>query len=320
MKFCCRGVRGSRTVVNTVDTCIHSFARFFLSLNKEELLSLDNDLAAVKKYLHKAFIRHKLQAVLGYGNNTPCVELQVDNKEIAFIFDLGSGSSNIVLSDNVKSVHIFFTHFHYDHIIGLPFTKFLQRKDLDIHFYGHNKHFEQIIRNYLKPPFFPIDLDRITGYNEKVYFHSLYGQSNICIDNKNITWMKLNHPGVSYAYKVEDNGKSFCYFTDVTIIDEYFIESDENSSFLNGIDSMIIDASLNFSVSLERSSWGHTGIYEGINFATKWGIKKLYLFHYDPEDDELAINVGYQTVLWYKKMLASQTKVFLSHEEQWVTV
>ncbi len=320
MKFCCRGVRGSRTVINTVEDYMHNFARFFLSLDKHELLSLGDDLESVKKHFYSVSSREKMHSILGYGNNTPCVELQCGDKDTSFIFDLGSGASNIVLPEHLKSVHIFFSHFHYDHIIGIPFTKFLQRKDIDIHFYSPVENFEKIVRDYLQPPFFPIDLDIITGYNKKVYFHSLHGKKSISIAGKDITWMELNHPGVSYAYKVKDGSKSFCYFTDVNIIDDYFLASEEKNVFLDTIDSMIIDASLNFADSLQKRSWGHTNIYEGVNFATKWGVKKIYLFHYDPEDSELAINIGYQTALWYKKMVSSNTKIFLSHEGQWVTV
>ena len=56
-----------------------------------------------------------------YGGDTSCVELRTKNDLI--IFDMGSGIRNLgikMLDDNTcpKNVHIFLSHYHWDHIVG----------------------------------------------------------------------------------------------------------------------------------------------------------------------------------------------------------
>lgn len=320
MRFCCRGVRGSRVVASSFEDYIHKFSRIFLSLNKKDLLALDDNIDTIKNYLRNTISEVKFFSMLGIGNNTPCVEMLFSkDKDMAFIFDMGSGSTNIALPESVQSVHVFFSHFHYDHIIGLPFSQFLQRKELEIHFYSPMENFETLIYTFLDSPFFPIGLDTITN-NQTITFHHLNNKKKLKIRNKEVTWKELNHPGKAYAFKVVENEKSFCYFTDVSISNDYFIKSKENETFFQGIDTIIIDSSLNFFDSIKKQSWGHTSIYEGINLAHTWGIKDLYLFHYDPEDTEVESAIGYQTALWYNKLLRSDTNVFFSNEEQWIKV
>ena len=67
-----------------------------------------------------------LPEIGGFGSGTTCVEVIRQNKSL--IIDCGSGIKN--LSDHlVKSgqilaqdeYHIFMSHFHFDHIMGIPF-------------------------------------------------------------------------------------------------------------------------------------------------------------------------------------------------------
>ncbi len=60
-----------------------------------------------------------LEQFLKYGGNTTCTEIRSDNFQ--FIFDAGTGFQNLeILKD--RPVYLFFSHFHYDHIQGLPFN------------------------------------------------------------------------------------------------------------------------------------------------------------------------------------------------------
>ena len=58
---------------------------------------------------------------LGYGGNTPCVE--IITKKYQLIFDCGSGFSKVNLSDKHQII-IFISHFHHDHIQGLAFNNY----------------------------------------------------------------------------------------------------------------------------------------------------------------------------------------------------
>ena len=60
---------------------------------------------------------------LDTGGNTPCVEINVDGHLL--ICDAGSGiiplGHQLIADDKNRELLILLTHFHWDHISGLPF-------------------------------------------------------------------------------------------------------------------------------------------------------------------------------------------------------
>jgi phosphoribosyl 1,2-cyclic phosphodiesterase len=69
---------------------------------------------------------------LRYGGNTSCVEVRAG--ESTYVFDCGTGLRS--LGQQLKkesqgkpiSAHIFVSHFHWDHIQGIPFFRPLYDK------------------------------------------------------------------------------------------------------------------------------------------------------------------------------------------------
>ena len=55
-----------------------------------------------------------------YGGHTTCFELRFNGYQI--IFDTGSGFQNLILADSTVEKLILYSHFHHDHIQGLPFN------------------------------------------------------------------------------------------------------------------------------------------------------------------------------------------------------
>src|SRR5271155_2620064 len=60
-----------------------------------------------------------------FGGSTPCVEVRGGGDEV-LIFDAGTGIR--ALGNDIarrakrpSAIHIFFTHFHWDHIQGIPY-------------------------------------------------------------------------------------------------------------------------------------------------------------------------------------------------------
>src|SRR5205807_6401457 len=61
-----------------------------------------------------------------YGGNTSCVEVRIN--EHLYVFDCGTGfrilgKHLIGSADPALAAHIFISHFHWDHIHGIPFFR-----------------------------------------------------------------------------------------------------------------------------------------------------------------------------------------------------
>ena len=60
-----------------------------------------------------------------YGGNTACTTIEEKNKEL-IVLDAGSGLrvlGNQLAQLSNQTIHIFLSHFHWDHICGIPFFK-----------------------------------------------------------------------------------------------------------------------------------------------------------------------------------------------------
>src|SRR4051812_40310218 len=76
------------------------------------------------------------QANTRYGGNTSCVVIDVDG-EAPIVLDLGTGLRTWGAKcpkDGTFKAHAFVTHFHWDHVQGLPFLAAADRvgAELDI--------------------------------------------------------------------------------------------------------------------------------------------------------------------------------------------
>src|SRR6185436_13587813 len=110
---------------------------------------------------------------LSFGGNTPCVEIRLPGGDV-LILDAGTGIRQLgldLLAEPAagRGVHLFLTHFHWDHIHGLPFFAPLF-DGTRIAFYtgGKRSALENAIAGQMKSPYFPIDFQSLPSHNEYV--------------------------------------------------------------------------------------------------------------------------------------------------------
>ena len=103
------------------------------------------------------------------GGNTACVEV-VSKERRRFIFDAGTGirelGNEILSMKKPVDCHIFFSHFHWDHIQGLPFFGPAFDPRCSITFYSPVPEFQSILEGQMKPPYFPITMDVMSAAKE----------------------------------------------------------------------------------------------------------------------------------------------------------
>ena len=256
------------------------------------------------------------------GGNTTCVELSAESGG-SIIFDAGSGirelSRELVSSGCVKGTfHIFFTHFHWDHIQGLPFfTPYLFKDDCVFHFYHADGGIRENLEYQMNTRFFPVPFPS----NEKrIHFHKI-PESGVNLGDLHIAYRHMKHPGGSIAYKVKEKNRSFIFATDTELAESDFEKTDDNDAFFKDADLMVLDSQYTLDEALDKTDWGHTSYSLAVDFALSWDMKKLGLFHHNPNySDKKLHSVENAAIEYCTRSSGSRLTVFSAFEGMEVVI
>lgn len=221
------------------------------------------------------------------GGNSPCVEVVADNGT-NFIFDCGSGIRLLGKNSPVpkdKTYHIFFSHFHWDHIQGLPFFDRIYDHSIDIQVYSNFEHAEDYLRGQNTTPYFPENA-RWDNLKDHIHFNLIEEGKPFEINGIIIDSHKMKHPGDSYSFSLQEGNKKFIYSTDVELQISDFDKTDSRNYFFQNADLCILDSQYTNMEAIEKENWGHSSFSYAIDFAELWNIKKLYFFHHEPTYDD----------------------------------
>ena len=251
--------------------------------------ALDSD-AAIEQFLSGLPF-----AVAGsYGGHSSCVQIDAGSDE-HFICDMGSGLrpfGQAAMAQRKAGVaqtfHIFMSHLHWDHIMGLPFfvPAFIPGNRVVI--YGSHRELEAALRRQQDPPSFPVDFSIFGASLEFVY---LEPERDHPIAGVSVRTMLQRHSGDSYGYRFEAAGKSIVYTTD----SEHPLAQPEHTErfvrFFGGADLVIFDAMYSLADAISvKSDWGHSSNIVGVELCQLAGVRHLCLFHHEPVFDDAAID------------------------------
>lgn len=222
------------------------------------------------------------------GGNTSCVSVIEDNTCI--ILDAGSGIrelSYFLLSQHpeISEYHIFFSHLHWDHIIGLPFFIPIYMDNKKIFFYNNKVNLKESLQTLFSYPFFPVEYD----FFEKRFFpQTIDVNKTITINNLKLSFIKALHPGGCINIKIENNaGKKIIYATDTEYKDLGHEALKPITEFAYASDIFIFDAQYSLKEAmLSKKDWGHSSNVIGIDIISETKAKKIVFFHHEPAFDD----------------------------------
>ncbi len=241
------------------------------------------------------------------GGNTTCVEVRTDDDRL-IILDGGTGLRELGVSlqrrrDPVREFPLFFTHYHWDHLQGIPFFGPAWVTGNRLIFASPSPSVERVLRDQMKPPYFPVSMDAMKA---AVRFLFLTGES-ARVGKAEIRWKRMNHPGGSYAYRIEENGRTVIFATDAEVTDREFQQREENRTFFESADLLILDSQYTLEESFRNFDFGHTSYTMAVNLAVEWKVKRLVLFHHEPRNDDRRIWDMARSAQWHAGQLGTST-------------
>ena len=223
---------------------------------------------------------------LGYGGNTPCLEIRYPGLP-PMIFDGGTGLRRLGLSLLKEfpaggECLIFLTHFHWDHIQGIPFFFEMYRPDWTIRFHSkcESWELEKLLGDQMRDPYFPVEMPAVQA--TRIYRH--VPPSGLAFSSLCVRPIPLFHPNGCNGYRIDAGGRSIVYATD---------HEHGNASFDRSLieaaaaaDILIYDSQYTPEEYESRRGWGHSTWREAVRMASEAGVGQLILFHHDPEHDD----------------------------------
>lgn len=222
-----------------------------------------------------------------YGGQTSCVEVRCGDQ--LFVFDTGSGihqlGGALQKERKAQDVDIFFSHCHIDHVIGLPFFGPLFEEGHRLRlFCGHMKPhggLKSALARLMSFPLFPIGLEMAKA---KLEFHDFEaGETLTPRPGVTIRTAPLIHPGGATGYRLEYQGQSVVYLTDLELDGKF------NPGILalaTGASVLIVDATYTDDELPSHAGWGHSSWQQVVRLAKEAKAKTLCLFHHDPDHDD----------------------------------
>ena len=242
------------------------------------------------------------------GGNTPCVELRFDDH--IYIFDAGTGiiplGNELMRQDQVRELSIVLSHYHWDHISGLPFFVPAFVPGWKIDFYGPAENPDTLANHLaaqMKAPYFPVETET---WLADISYHT--PSTTFQIGPMQLNQHTMHHPGLTYAYRMNIGDKTVVYAPDNELsfisqsIENRLFEFDEDErqlleemkeeqkwrgiEFMDCCDVLVHDAQYTPEDYQRKRGWGHSCYIDTVNSAIDARCKELLLFSHDPGYDD----------------------------------
>lgn len=276
------------------------------------------------------------ESTLRFGGNTPCVEIQAGDQTL--ILDAGTGIVGLG-RDLLKRcagapcrVNLFFSHMHHDHIQGFPFFSPAYSPTSELFIFGpdlQGRTLEQSLTELMAPPYFPVSIGELAA---KKAFYSLADRQVVVLpglDQPPVVYpghelpselpedaivvhilRSYGHPGGVYIYKIQWRGQTVVYASDT----EGYVNVDRRLvDFCREADLLIHDSHYSEAHYLglapgfpSTQGYGHSTPRMATDVARAAEVKRLALFHFEPQyDEEMIASIEQEACLYFPQTCAA---------------
>jgi phosphoribosyl 1,2-cyclic phosphodiesterase len=223
-----------------------------------------------------------------YGGDTSCYEIDIGRAGHRIFIDCGTGLRSVdsaSLPESGAEFDVLLSHFHWDHIEGLPFFPPLYQPQHRFTFHGRAEGMpvRDALEGALRPPWFPVALAETPS--TKSYAET--SSSAFAVGPLRVTPLALHHPQGATGYRFDLDGRSVAIATDHESdpagIDAAVVE------WARGADVLLHDAQYTTDDYEAHRGWGHSTWERAVETAIAADVGKLVTISHDPQraDDEL---------------------------------
>src|SRR2546425_1007998 len=238
-----------------------------------------------------------------YGGNTPCVAVEGTGRKGGgqlVILDAGTGiralgRELVERQQSAVQAEILLSHAHWDHIQGLPHFKPFFAPGNAVRIWGSRQgttSLEAILRQQMDPAVFPVPLDALSAQLTVQQVDP--GGGEFTVGAFRVWAMRLRHPGATRGFRLtpaaagRGGGPSMAYVTDNELgaggnYGTPVSWHKEFVAFLADTELLIHDAMYTPPELEEHRGWGHSTFEEAVALAAEAGVRRLVLFHHEPE-------------------------------------
>ena len=241
-----------------------------------------------------------------YGGATSCVLLEAAGE--AILFDAGSGLLNLPqhVRKEYKRIHIFLSHFHLDHLMGIPMSQMMYNPAAELIFYAEDgEQIPEVFRQMMAEPLWPVGPD---SFRAKQSFYSI-GMSPIVLKGAadaggqplTVMAVPVTHPGGAIAFRADWGTHSIVYATDC--------DPDEGTGrslerFAADADLFILDAQYTDEEYEKCRGFGHPSMRTSAQIIAASGAGKGLLFHHSPLHTDEQLSAYEQCLQQYRKNIS----------------
>lgn len=246
-----------------------------------------------------------------FGGNTTCVEVRCGSEII--ILDGGTGLRKLGQSlvqefkGQPLNLTLLLSHTHWDHIQGLPFFAPIYEPRCRLRILGcegARKSLVAALTGQMESPYFPVPFSKLPSNIEIEELQDF----NFAIGPVLVAAQRANHPGLAFGYRLFSPDGLVAFFPDTEPrqggVDREMLD------FIDGADVLILDSQYDRDEYQHHTGWGHGCVDDSVALAIKAGVKKLILFHHDPDHDDKRI----EALLKHSRRLVIKAKSKLQVE------
>jgi ribonuclease BN (tRNA processing enzyme) len=227
-----------------------------------------------------------------HGGNTTCVEVLHQGQE-PIVLDAGTGVANLgdqILAHHSAEVpiHVFLTHYHWDHIMGLPFFGPIYRPGFQVNLYGRDGRpgESQAMLDTLFSPFYsPI----YSPNNLLASLNLLAPVAPVEIGELRISTLTIpgSHPGGAWVIKIEHDERSLVFAPDIELrvpaVRSAFVR------FCVDCDLLLCDATYDEETYARAVGWGHSSLEVSHQVGHEAGAGRVLGIHFGPTRSDKAL-------------------------------